>query len=161
MSDPKQRLLEIMSRLDPTFKYKPILNEAKKINKSKLNEYSNAPAGSEDDPRAPWNQSPDAEWNGKFDVKPSIEYIGDIEQFKVIIYSNDPKAEASVSLYELVQKYSHGDDDYYLNAIGMPNPERNPEFMNKINMLLQQYVNDKTNHLQWEYDEPDPNYGEY
>lgn len=157
MSDPKQRLIEIMSRLDPTFKYKSVLTEGKKTetNKPKLNEYHNYPAGSDDDPRAPWNDKPDAEWNGKIDITPSDS----IEDFTITLYSNSPKASSSVSLYELVQKYSHGQDDYFLNAITMPNPERNPEFMNKIDQMLQQYANSEQ--FEWEYDEPEPNYGNY
>lgn len=156
MSDPKQRLIEIMSRLDPTFKYKPLLTEEKKTvaNKPKLNEYSNYPAGSDDDPRAPWNEKPDAEWNGEINVEPSDS----IEDFIITLYSSSPRASHSVNLYQLVQRYAQGQDDYFLDAITMPNPERNPELMKKINIMLQQYANTD---FEWEYDEPEPNYGNY
>ena len=155
MTDPKQRLFEIMSRLDPKFKLKPLLKEVKTAsNKVVLNEYSNYPAGAADDPLAPWNQKPDAEWSGEIDIRPS----DNIQDFIITMYSKSPRASHEVSLYTLVEKYARGQEDYFLNAIEMPNPARNPELMKKIDMMLQQYAN---SNFEWEYDEPEPNYGNY
>jgi len=150
MSDSKKRLFEIMGRLDPTFK--PVLREEKQTKKYKkqINEYDNYnyPAGADADPNAPWNQADEPEWNGEFDVEPS----DNIEDFMITMFSTSPQATHRLNLYTLVQKYAQGEDDYFLNAISMPNPEKNPELMKIIERLLGDYA--MAGNVEWEYDEP-------
>ena len=149
MSDSKKRLFEIMGRLDPTFKHKPVLKEEKRANKYKkqINEYSNYPAGADYESDAPWNEAPEAEWSGEIYVEPS----DNIEDFIITMYSNSPAAHADVNLYTLVQKYAQGQDDYFLEAIAQPNPKQNPELMNKVDQMLKLYA--ESGELNWEYDE--------
>ena len=88
----KQRLLEVMSRLDKTFK--PINEEFYGENRKgcfsdkikigtdqevKLDEYDNYnyPAGADNDPRAPWNQSKDDEED---EYEPEYEHPDDIDE---------------------------------------------------------------------------------
>jgi hypothetical protein len=156
MIDSKQRLFEIMGRLDPTFKVKPALNENKKTGKKKLNEYDNYnyPAGADADPNAPWNERPEPEWNGKINIDPS----DNIEDFIITIYSTSPSEEAynEVNLYTLVQKYAQGQDQYFLDAIQQPNPEQNPELMKKINDMLEQYADGDVEWEAYENDDEPP-----
>lgn len=71
--DTKQRLFEIMSIVDKSFK-------------AKLNEYDNYsyPAGADSDPKAPWNQDDEE----PYEYEPEYEHDDDIDESNIMVESN-------------------------------------------------------------------------
>jgi hypothetical protein len=163
--DTKQRLFEMMGRLDPSFN-KKLLTEDKKTTKKKLNEYygDNYPPGAANDPNAPWNQ-----------VDDSLDYVETYvdnrypNTFEVIAHSADGSGKLERDGWEMVDEILdyYGDNyeidpkikpviDYFeqFRNGGLTKELSNSREFNEMGRKLWDWVYAKRD-FEWEYPEQD------
>jgi len=126
----RQRLFEVMGRLDKTFK-------------PKLNEYDNYnyPAGADADPNAPWNQPPDPEFK-EWEIYDEGDTLDDF----TINFMDDQQGSAVVALQDILDSFVGSGDaeadatyDYFANAVKSPEMKASDEFKAKLDVAVEKY----------------------
>lgn len=159
MRDNKQRIFELMSKVDESFtafnsKNNPsgCFNDSIKVGTDqevkKIDEYDNYPAGADLNPNAPWNQSNDSVNNIEVNFDKRYPYT-----FTIDLHSNDG-GYASFDGYNLVERSKNPEIQQYFNSFenGLSfDVVNSPEFIAMANKLFNEVVSD--NEIEWEYDE--------
>ena len=128
--------------------------KAKFVRESLNEESGYYPAGAEFDPRAPYNQEDEPEWDGDFDYYFNKKYPG---WFGVHLTIKGRQATGTISM---------DSTDLLDNAFYEPDPveakwimketlkgEKTPEFDERLYKMLDHYVNEMNPEFEWE-----PNY---
>lgn len=100
--------------------------------------FGDAPAGSENDPNAPWNQEsePEAELDGIEIVDDDVEDFNDI----YVVYSNDRGGEAEVTLHDILNGINVGDAQMKFFNEALRQYPRPPEWERRIMFVAKIYA---------------------